>query len=323
LKKYCAAILLVGCSSGFSSAITNHFLEIPADSGKKAPWFTGPLLAPSAHTIPPGHVNFEPYLFFFSKTGVYDKHKNIQPMPHVYTLLSQNPVQIGITPWMDCQITPQLFYKFTQGVRSTQPGDLPVAVDFQLFNIQERTLQPALKLTFRASLPFGKFENLSPEKRGTDGVGTGSFLPTVALTFSRLIPLGMHYLETRLNLNYTIPNSVHVKGLNVYGGAPDTDGTVYPGNIFNADFGMEFSLTQNWVLAMDVNYIYANKTKFFGNPGTMGIMKAPSSEQLSLAPAIEYNWSINVGIIAGAWFTVAGRNASRFASSVVALNLYL
>jgi hypothetical protein len=48
----------------------------------------------------------------------------------------------------------------------------------------------------------------------------------------------------------------------------------------------------------------------------------PSSSQYSLAPAIEYNWSQNIGLIGGVWFTVAGQNISQFNSIVIALNYY-
>ncbi len=51
-------------------------------------------------------------------------------------------------------------------------------------------------------------------------------------------------------------------------------------------------------------------------------MKAPSSEQWSLAPAIEYDWSTHFGVISGVWFTVAGRNAPAFANWVTAANFY-
>jgi hypothetical protein len=44
--------------------------------------------------------------------------------------------------------------------------------------------------------------------------------------------------------------------------------------------------------------------------------------QYSLAPAIEYNWNIDLGVISGVWFTFAGKNAEAFASWVTALNYY-
>ncbi|MES2122546.1 MAG: hypothetical protein V4492_07205, partial [Chlamydiota bacterium] len=79
-------------------------------------------------------------------------------------------------------------------------------------------------------------------------------------------------------------------------------------------------------LALDIQYQHNNKTRFSGHKGrTRGVRNVvggPSSEQFSLAPAFEYNFTYNVGLIAGCWFTVAGRNALEFASGVVAINIY-
>lgn len=306
----------------FSSSIDNRLLYT-RDLDIEAPWFTGPLLATSANTIPPKHVNFEPYLFFFASTASYNSHWQKISHPTFYSLISQNYVQVGINSFMDFQVVPQLIYQFTQGVRSTQIGDLPLVVDFQLLKDQAGTWKPSIKLALKSTAPIAKYEHLNPEKLGSDGAGTGSWLPTLGLAFSKLFHTGRnHFLSLRLSCNYTIPNSVSVKGLNVYGGATDTKGRVYPGNVFTCDAAFEYNLTQNWVLASDLYYARSSKTTFKGNPGTFGNIGNPSSDQLSLAPAIEYNWTINVGLITGAWFTLAGRNSNYFRASVTALNIY-
>ena len=49
---------------------------------------------------------------------------------------------------------------------------------------------------------------------------------------------------------------------------------------------------------------------------------APEGWQLSLAPAIEYNFNENWGVIAGPWFTVAGKNSSAFIVGMLAINIY-
>ena len=89
---------------------------------------------------------------------------------------------------------------------------------------------------------------------------------------------------------------------------------------FSCDIAMEYTLTRNWAFAADLFYVYSNKTKFSGT--TLAPIGRPSSEQLSFAPAIEYNWNINVGIITGAWVTLTGRNSSCFRGSVTAVNVY-
>ncbi len=51
-------------------------------------------------------------------------------------------------------------------------------------------------------------------------------------------------------------------------------------------------------------------------------MRSPTSAQFSIAPAIEYNWNANIGIIFGSWFTLAGKNSTQFTSGVFAFNYY-
>ena len=84
--------------------------------------------------------------------------------------------------------------------------------------------------------------------------------------------------------------------------------------------GAEYTATKNWALALDLNAVCAAKNRFKGKSTSK--VGGPSSIQLSLAPAIEYNWSSQLGVIAGSWFTIAGRNSTRFTSVVGAFNYY-
>lgn len=329
MLRFRTSLLTVTCLStlygslGFSASILEH-LTTPDFSSKAAPWFTGPIVAPSAHTVPPHHGNVEPYLYFTTVSGFYNENWGSVDTPNFYSLLQQTPVQVGLTSFMDCQVVPQIFYQFTQGEHSTQFGDLPISVGFQLLNDQAGSHRPAIKLSLKAVVPFGKFENLNASKLGTDGAGLGSWMPGVGLNFSRIYELpGSHFLAPRLSFGYTVPGPVHISGITVYGGAPDTSGTVYPGNIFACDLAFELTLTRQITFAMDIYYNHLNKTRFSGNPGFLAQIKAPSSEQFSLAPALEYNWNANIGLIAGVWFTVAGRNSRQFTSGVIALNIYI
>jgi hypothetical protein len=117
-----------------------------------------------------------------------------------------------------------------------------------------------------------------------------------------------------------------VKGFNAYGGGYQTQGTVYPGWNYQGIVSFEFTLNQNWVLTLDNVYTHINKNRFSGNPGVTAsgnpaTVGDPSSEQLSFAPAIEYNFSSNIGIIAGAWVTATGRNSTEFRSAVIELDV--
>jgi hypothetical protein len=182
---------------------------------------------------------------------------------------------------------------------------------------------PAVKLRLGVNVPLGKYQKLSPDKQGTDLGGSGNWLPSVGLVFGRLLHFtGIHFLSLRYLIAYGVPLPLGVKGINSYGGAVHTKGTVYPGNVFLNLVGMEFSLTQRWVLACDFQYQHNNKNRFSGHSGGKAPL-APSSEQASIAPALEYNWSNNVGVIGGTWFTLAGRNATKFMQWVIAINIYV
>src|SRR5947209_7429501 len=45
-------------------------------------WWTGPMLAPSANTLPRGHILIEPYLFDVISQGSYDSHGVRRSSPH-------------------------------------------------------------------------------------------------------------------------------------------------------------------------------------------------------------------------------------------------
>nr|NGX30574.1 hypothetical protein [Candidatus Anoxychlamydiales bacterium] len=68
---------------------------------------------------------------------------------------------------------------------------------------------------------------------------------------------------------------------------------------------------------------YDNRSTFKGINGTILGFPAPvgtrSKDVLSLAPAIEYNFSQNLSLISGAWFSVRGRNTANFATGIITL----
>ena len=206
-------------------------------------------------------------------------------------------------------------------------NDLPIELDFQILYERPHRWQPAVKLALLGTIPLGKYQKLNPKDKGTDIGGLGTWDPGAQLVFQRLFPIsGEHYLVLHYTIGFTIPTVVHVKGYNVYGGGLHTRGKVYPGPSFFNILGLEYSLTRNWALALDIQYLHENHTRFKGHKGkihdVLNRIREPSSEQLSLAPAIEYSWSNNLGIIAGVWFSAAGRNTFEFANGIIAINIY-
>jgi hypothetical protein len=47
------------------------------------PWYTGPLLAPSAHILPPGMFNVQPYLYITNNHAKYDESGHAHDIPNL------------------------------------------------------------------------------------------------------------------------------------------------------------------------------------------------------------------------------------------------
>lgn len=296
---------------------------VPPHPTVTAPWFTGPLLAPSAVTIPPGHINIEPYVYAVANIGRYNDDWKALRTETFWNNYFQPSIQFGLNNWLDFQFNPTLFYNYTMGAAKWDLGDMPVGFDIQLYH-PKRTLTQwnvAIKLALKEVIPMGKYRNLKANKLGTDVGGGGSWQTGIGLIWGNIFYLGKnHFITWRNSFQYTLPAPVHVKNLNAYGGGAGTNGTVYPAQNFQIDTAVEISITQQWVFAMDLVGSWSGKTRFKGK--TQVPNTAPPSAQFSLAPAIEYNWNENIGIILGPWFTVAGKNAIEFASGIFAFNYY-
>lgn len=291
------------------------------------PWFTGPLLAPAGHTIPRGHSNLEIYGFNTINEGIYTKNWKLIHVPHSESLVGLPIFSHGLTDKLDVQYSLPYVYNKNQGASAQGIGDTSVTLGYQLLEQKDSKWRPDLRVTLQEVIPTGRFETLNPLNNGTDATGLGSYQTGVAFNFQHLKPIGTHYLRTRLSLNYLKPSRVSVRGLSSFGGTADTMGSVDPGSLFTTDLAAEFTVTQNWVAVMEGYYATRAATGFngiigndaTGMPGSIG---HGDIEEITLAPAIEYNFSPNVGVIAGPWFTVKGRETTEFISYVLALNAY-
>ncbi len=322
----------------FTTLLASLFLSVgvshastttkPAPVDPPFPWLTGPLLTPAAHTIPNGHYNIEPYEYVTTNYGNYNSHwKGISTPHNLYNVITQTVVQIGLPAHFDVFITPQWEWNHTHSASHWVLNDLAFGFDYQLYARGRHDSWPSFKLNVGAKAPIGKYDHLNPRLLRTDGGGMGNWQPSAGIVLSHLVHIGgKFFFSPRANVQYTVPTPVFVRGYNAYGGGEGTRGTVFPGQSLAVLFGYEFSLSQNWALAGDIQYLHTNKTRFKGRKGSTGgvpnTVTSPSSESWSLAPAVEYNWSAYYGVIAGAWFTVAGRNTPEFVSGVVAINIY-
>lgn len=293
------------------------------------PWFTGPLLAPSAHTIPKGHTNLEVYGLNIISNGHYNSEGHVDPRPRFITKVVNPVVSHGLTDRIDVQFNIPYSQNSTLGIHGSGIGDVAAALGFQLLEQKQSPRMPDLKLSIQETFPTGRFQRLSPEGAGTDSTGYGSYQTQVALNFQYLASVfTSHYLRTRFSVSHIYYSPVSVHGLNSYGGTVRTNGTIEDGTENNLDLAFEFTLTQHWVAVMEGYWSHGQSTQFNSQFG-IGTIGGPSENigsgsyfEEGLAPALEYNFNENVGLIGGVWFPVKGTNSSHYTTYALALNAY-
>lgn len=292
------------------------------------PWFTGPLLAPAGHTVPKGHSVLEPYVFSTTSKGAFDNNWN-----YVHTPLFKNETldiifTHGFTDNIDVQFTLPYQYNQALGASYQHIGDTVFTVGYQAIEQKDSLWIPNLRVTLQEVIPTGKFGSLSPLNNGTDASGLGSYQTGIALNFQHLLQLtDINYLRTRLSISYIYAASVDVDGNTIFGGNETTTGKINPGDQISADIAAELTLTQHWVGVIEGYFANRSRTTFqgtagmdpFGNVPTVGQLEV---DQITLAPALEYNFNEHVGIIGGYWWILAGRDTSAFRTGVVAINIY-
>jgi len=299
--------------------------ESPRAETPFIPWFTGPLIAPVGEAVPFGHFEIQPYVFATVNTGAYNQNWSSVGTPNFFSLSPQCFCYFGLTPWCDISIVPAFFYNETKGQESFGFGDFLARLDFQLYPADTDFWFPGILFAIQEIFPTGKFERLDPKKLYTDKRGAGAFATSFNLVFYKVYSLGnRHALSFTASAEYAIAPSIDVAGFNAYGGGFGTNGTVLPGNVFEGIVSFEFNFNQRWNIALDNVWTHTDATSFYGDAGVNVFgdeanNSKHSSEQFSFAPAIEYSWSENLGIIAGCWFTALGRNSTEFRSGVVNL----
>ena len=299
-----------------------------AQDGVPSPWFTGPLLAPSGHTIPAGHTNIEPYLFYTDSFGRYNHRGKRESTIKHETLSPTLILTRGLSSCFDLQAVIPFDTNWERGQSDSRFGDATIVLGYQLLAQKTGSWIPDLRLVVEETFPIGHYENLNPNKSGTDATGAGSYQTAFGANFQRLWAFSNgQFLRGRLSITYAIPTSVDLQSFNAFGGGFNTDGKIDLGNHFSTDLAFEYTVTQHWVPAIDILYVNNSSNRFTGNLGVTSTglpakISINSREEWSIAPAIEYNFTSHLGIILGGWFTLTGQDATEFSSAVFALNYY-
>lgn len=315
------ALMIAGFVVGAVSAKAQQDVSPPTSVVRQSlddAWWTGPMLAPSAATLPRGHVLIEPYL--------YDV---ISPHSHGFGSLTY--VNYGLVDRVTVGMIPTAgFNKVSNGPSSSGVGlgDLTLQTQYRLTKFHEGSWIPTTSVAVQETLPTGKFDRLGD--RPGDGLGSGAFTTTLALYSQTYFWLPNHrILRMRFNLSEAFSNNVNIEDVSVYGTEAGFRGHAEPGNSFLVDASFEYSLTRRWVLAFDVTYRHNGNTRVIGfdvpsrnrvqNPS--GIQTdSGSSEAFGFAPAIEYSWKSNLGVLLGTRAILAGHRTTASITPAVAIN---
>ena len=295
-------------------------------------WWTGPLLAANASTLPQGHFYFEPYLYDNIPYAQFDSSGHAHAVAHENELGSQSYMNYGLTDRLTIGMIPRFGYDWPAGGGSSagvQVGDLTLQGQYRLTQYQPGFWLPTISLNLQETLPTGRFDRL---QRATDGFGAGAYTTTASIYSQTYfwMPNG-RILRARLDLSYAFSDRVGVEDMSTYGTPPGFRGYANPGGSAYGDLAFEYSITRRWVAALDVWYEHDGNTRVFAtDPESAGevsllrlVSQSGSGRELFVAPALEFNWSARLGIIFGARVMVAGRNETATATPVAAFSYFL
>lgn len=281
-------------------------------------WWTGPLLTASAATLPRGRVLFEPY--FYDVISRDSEHFG-----------SRSYILYGLTDEITVGVIPVFGYNKPRNGRASSGiglGDVSLQAQYRLTQFQQGSPIPTISAVVQQRLPTGKHDRLGD--RPSDGFGTGAPATTIALYAQSYfwMPNG-RILRARLNLGKTFAGRAKVEGTSVYGTSSGFRGHARSGASFDISGSLEYSLTRNWVLALDVGHSRSAATRVSGiddsdpeNPTDVRYESRPY-RGFVFAPAIEYNWTSNLGVILGARLIPASRGRAATYTPALAINMVL
>ena len=317
-----AILCAIGIGAGAVAGATSE-TAIAAEQSLDDAWWTGPLLAPNAATLPQGHWLLEPYVYDLMPYGYFDDDRTLRSTAAAHEIGSQSYIEYGVVDSFTLGLIPRLGLHESsagQDAGGFAVGDLTLQGAYRLTQFRQGSWIPATSFVIGETFPTGKYDRLDGQ---TDGaLGSGAYSSTMSLYSQSYfwMPTG-RILRTRFDLSYSLSQWATVRGVSVYGTSGGFSGRAHPGQSLVGDLAFEYSETRNWVFAMDIWWEHDGNTRLEGGYGSYLVRDSGSDDLLYLAPAIEYNWSDRMGVIAGARVAASGRNVTATVTPVAALNM--
>ena len=276
---------------------------------KTARW-TGPMLASTAETLPHGHFYTEPYFFDVIVHG--DHHPG-----------SSGFYQYGLLDNLTVGFQPNFATATNRLGEGVSIGDLKLLSQLRLTHFTPDHQVPTIALVLNEVIPIGKYDRLGPTEEGHGG---GAFATEVGINVQHWFLLkNGRLLRARINVLPRFYNRTGVEGRSVYGTDAAFRGHARPGSRTTLIGAVEYSLTNKWVLAFDVEADFAGHTKVDGvetSSGSIVHSRSRASRDVGFAPAVEYNWSPSAGALLGVWIIPKGHNAPSSVTPAIAISKF-
>jgi hypothetical protein len=321
-----AAALLAMTAGLVDAQQTSPTADVARQSLEDA-WWTGPVLAPSAATLPHGHILIEPYLYDVTVQGRFDSQGVRHSAAHSNGFRSLTYMLYGLTDRATIGLIPTAGYNTVSGGPSSSGpglGDVSLQAQYRLTQFHAESWIPTTSVVVQETFPSGKYDRLG--NRPSDAFGSGAYTTTLGFYSQTYFWLpNRRILRMRLNVTNGFSRSVNVDDASVYGTGAGFRGRAKPGRSLFLNSSWEYSVTRSWVLALDATYRHNGNTRVVGSnildspPQNIQIDSGPSWA-LGFAPAIEYSWKRNLGVIFGSYVIPACRNTAASITPVVAVN---
>ena len=309
-------LVLISCTSAWAAPSPATSAD---DAAIAAQAWTGSLLAPSPASSRVGGVGME--MFFVDKRGYgsFDSGGGLHTASGPDQFRSSLSVTYGLTAQLSVQTAPAVYHARDAGIDYTGIGDVPLKLKYRFLEGRAGLFHPSFTTAWGVTLPTGDYQRLRSAK---SGFGSGVYGGTGQLSMQSAFVAWDHPSRLRMWVTVTEPlTSVTVHDISSYGTAPGFVGRALPGATAQLGIGDEFALSQHWVVDLDLVEDFSRSAHLHGAAVT-GPLATTHGRSMSLAPAVEYNFSQQLGLIAGAEISMMGRNANALVIPQLALNTH-
>ena len=326
LKRVFVTVAAVTVAAGVAYAQGQTLPSVASRQSLEDAWWTGPMLAPSANTLPPGHFLIEPYLYDVITQGFYDSNGTRVRAPHGNSFGSLTYALYGVANKFTVGMIPVFGYNEVSSGPSSAgigTGDLTVQAQYRLHLFHEGSWVPTMSVALQETLPTGRYDQLG--NRPSNALGSGAFTTSPSFYTQTFFWLpNSRILRMRFNVVPSFSSNVSVKDVSIYGTSAGFRGQAKPGPSVFVDAAWEYSRTKHWVIALDATYRHQANTTVSGfNISDLSQpirLNSGAADAFGLAPAIEYNWKPTLGVLLGVRLIPAGRNVATTITPALAVN---